>query len=55
VHSDLVVCVVVSNNGTPLVVPEQVKVLTYPQPRNNGDTSAALKKAEEYISRKTCN
>jgi hypothetical protein len=55
IHSDLIVCLVVSNNGVPLEVPEKAKVVTYPQPRSYPKADNALENAKKYFSSKTCN
>jgi len=55
VHSDLVVCTVVRNNGLPLVVPTDAKVYTYPQERDLVERDFELTKSMEYLYKKTCN
>lgn len=55
VHSDLIVCTVVRNNGLPLVVPPDVKVYTYPQERTVVERPFELNKSLEYLYRLACN
>ena len=55
VHSDLIVCNVVNNNGFALVVDEEAKVYTYPQERNVVEREFELAKTYEYFYRRTCN
>jgi hypothetical protein len=55
VHSDLIVCNVVNNNGLALVVDEQAKVYTYPQERTVVEREFELAKTYEYFYRRTCN
>jgi hypothetical protein len=55
VHSDLIVCQVISNNGIPLEVPPTAKVVTYPQGRSYPKADDAFNNAKKYITKKTCN
>jgi cellulose synthase/poly-beta-1,6-N-acetylglucosamine synthase-like glycosyltransferase len=55
VHSDLIVCTVVNNNGFTLKVEEEAKVYTYPQTRTLVERPFELQKTYEYLERKTCN
>ena len=53
VHSDLIVCKVVNNNGIPVVVPPKVKIYTLPQVRNYKEQPYELEKTMEYFN--VCN
>ena len=58
VHSDFIVCQVVSNNGIALQVPDNAFVYTYPQhrPESTNDVGKVYEnKAAEYIDRTSCN
>ena len=55
VHSDLIVCTVVNNNGFILKVEPDVKIYTYPQTRTLVERPFELEKTYEYLNRKTCN
>jgi hypothetical protein len=55
VHSDLIVCTVVNNNGFALKIEPNVRVYTYPQERTLVERPFELEKTYEYLNRKTCN
>ena len=58
VHSDFIVCQVVSNNGIPLSGPSNAFVYTYPQhrPESTNDVAKVYEnKAAEYLTRTSCN
>jgi hypothetical protein len=55
VHSDLIVCKVVHNNGLPVNVDKAAAVYTYPQERERVPQAFELNKTYEYYSRLACN
>ena len=55
VHSDLIVCKVVHNNGLPVVIDAAAAVYTYPQDRTRVAQPFELQKTYEYCNRLTCN
>jgi hypothetical protein len=55
VHSDLIVCKVVHNNGLPVNVDKAAAVYTYPQERARAPQAFELNKTYEYYSRLACN
>ena len=55
IHSDLIVVLVLNNNGVGLDVPPAARVYTSPHERPSAEQPFELKKAFEYESKKACN
>lgn len=55
VHSDLIVCKVVHNNGLQVCVDKDAAVYTYPQERARTAQPFELQKTYEYYNRTSCN
>jgi hypothetical protein len=55
IHSDLIVVIVLNNNGVSLDVPAAPRVYTSPHERAFAEQPFELKKALEYESKKACN
>ena len=55
VHSDLIVCKVVHNNGVVLNVPQHVKIQTHPQIRTRQSTAFELDATYAYYDAGVCN